>query len=636
MMHLRVTSATFALVIGAVMLVTAGATTAASGGGVGAGADWICTGGERGGSRYSRLDQINRRNARDLRVAWTYHTGDADPKIASNIECTPVVVDGVMYLTTCSPRPKVVALDAAAGRERWRYDPWDGGPRRPIIASGGVSRGVAYWSDGKRGGARRILHGTTDGRLISLDATNGRPDPGFGNGGVVDLRAGMGRDLSRLAYGMTSPPAIYRELAICGFTTGEGPGPSAPGDVRAFDVRTGRQVWGFRTVPQPGEPGHETWHGDSWKERGGCNAWSGAAVDERRGVVFAGLGSPAFDFYGGDRPGANLFGNCTVALDARTGKRLWHFQVVHHDLWDYDLPCPPVLCEIRQNGRRREVAAQVTKTGYCFLFDRRTGKPIIPVEERPVPESDLPGEASFSTQPVPLKPPPFARQGFGEADVTDISPAARASVLERIRTMRIGPAFTPTGLQATVRLPGFHGGASWAGASADPTTGMLYLNSNNIPREHALKKAPPDAGYAYTSTGIARFTDHEGYPAVKPPWGVLTAIDLNRGEFAWQKVLGQYPELTARGIPPTGTESLGGTIVTAGGLVFVAGTKDEKIRAFDKRDGRLLWEYRLPAAGYATPCTYSVNGRQYVAIAAGGGGKLMTPSGDSFVAFALP
>ena len=595
------------------------------------GENWIATNGDRGGTRFSRLDQLDRRSVGRLAVAWTYRTGDADPARFTNIECTPIAVDGMLFLTTV--RVRVVALDAATGRELWKYEPFPDGARGRILASGGVNRGVAYWSDGKQ--RRRILLATSDGRLISLDARTGRPDAAFGTGGEVDLRAGLERDISRLPYGCTSPPAIYQDLAILGFSNGEGPRPGAPGDIRAFDVRTGREVWRFHTVPLPGEFGHDTWEKDSWQERGGCNAWSGLTVDERRGMVFAGLGSPAFDFYGGDRKGRNLFGNCVLALDARTGRRRWHFQTVRHDLWDYDNPCPPVLCTIRREGRRMDAVAQVTKTGFCFVLDRTTGEPLFPVEERPAPKSDLPGEEAWPTQIFPLKPPPLSPQEFGPDQVTDISPAARRFVLRRLETMRYGPLFTPTGFTRTVRLPGFHGGASWAGASFDPTTGLLYVNTNNIPREHALEKTPPGSPDPYRNTGYGRFVDDEGYPAVKPPWGLLNAVDLNRGEFAWRATLGEYPELVRRGIPPTGTESLGGTLVTAGGLVFVAGTKDEMFRAFDKTDGRVLWQQRLPAAGYATPCTYSAGGRQFVVIAAGGGGKLQTPSGDTYVAFGL-
>jgi quinoprotein glucose dehydrogenase len=539
-----------------------------------------------------------------------------------------------MYVTTCNPRVKVVALDAATGSQRWRFDPYETPRKGAVIASGGVNRGVAYWTDGKE---RRVLHGTADGRLISLDARTGRPDPAFADGGVLDLRAGIERDLSKLPYGCTSAPAIYRDTVILGFSNGEGPGPNSPGDVRAFDVGTGKERWRFHTVPRPGELGHDTWEGESWKERGGCNNWSGASVDEKRGIVFVATGSAAFDFYGGDRKGDNLFGNCVLALDAKTGKRMWHFQTVRHDLWDYDNPCPPVLCTVKQNGRARDAVAQVTKTGFCFVLDRLTGKPLFPVEERSVPVSDLPGEASSPVQVFPLKPPPLSRQGFTLEDVTDISPEARAHVRERLKSMHYGTIFTPTALgKLTVRMPGFHGGASWAGASFDPTTGTLYVNTNNIPRQHGLERTPAGSPAPYRNTGYDRFVDQNGYPAVKPPWGNLTAVDLNRGEFRWQSALGEYPELTAKGIPPTGTESLGGTIVTAGGLVFVGGTKDEKFRAFDKSTGKVLWEYRLPFAGYATPCTYSVDGRQYVTIAAGGGGKLATPSGDAYVTFALP
>ncbi|MCC2667761.1 MAG: gcd [Armatimonadetes bacterium] len=599
----------------------------------GSGVDWTATGGDRGGTRYSTLDQIDRDSVRRLQLAWTYHTGDADPAKSTNIECTPVVIDGVMYLTTCNPRIKVAALDAATGRELWKYDPFASTSKDAVIASGGVNRGVAFWEGGRQ---RRILVGTADGRLISLDTRTGRPDPAFGTAGEVDLRAGIERDIRRLPYGMTSAPAIYRDLAILGFANGEGTGPGAPGDVRAFNVRTGKEVWRFRTVPRPGEFGSETWNGDGWKERGGCNAWSGASVDEKNGLVFVGTGSPAFDFYGGDRKGDTLFGNCTIALDARTGKRVWHYQTVRHDLFDYDNPTPPVVCTVRQNGKPREAVAQVTKTGVCWLFDRKTGEPLFPVEERSVPASDIPGEFSSPTQPLPVKPPPFSRQSFGPDDVTDLSPESKAYVLNRMKTMRYGSIFTPTGFQDTVRVPGFLGGANWSGASFDPTNGMLYVNSNNIPREHRLEKMPAGSPYPYRNTGYGRFVDQNGYPGIKPPWGNLTAIDLSKGELAWQSVLGEYPELIAKGLPPTGTENLGGTIVTAGGLVFIGGTKDEKFRAFDKTTGKVLWEAKLPAGGYATPCTYSVKGRQYVAIAAGGGGKQATKSGDAYVAFALP
>ncbi len=599
--------------------------------------DWPRVGNDAGCMRFSPLSQIDRANVARLKPCWTYHTGELKRRPGKTIECTPIVIEGVMYVTTAYLC--VAAVDAVTGVERWRFDPLKDHPWQYHPASGGVNRGCAYWSDGRPDGARRILHGTSDGRLFALDARTGALDQAFGKNGVRDLREGLEAEAAQRSYGPTSAPVIWNDTIVVGVSCDEGPGPAAPGDIRAFDVHTGAEKWRFHTVPRPGEFGNETWQGESWRDRGGANAWGGLSVDTARGMVFAGLGSAAYDFFGGDRKGDNLFANCTIALDARTGKRVWHFQTLHHDLWDHDLPVYPNLVTIVRDGKPIDAVAQVTKTGYVFLFDRQTGTPLFEVREQPVAASDVPGELAAGTQPVPVKPPPFSEQFLDETNITDIGPANRASVLARLRKIRSGPAFQPPSFSGTVVVPGFHGGANWSGASFDPTTNMLYVNSNNVANITTLvpTTAAEKARYGpFKATGYERFLDQEGFSAMKPPWGILNAIDLNRGAFAWRVPLGEHAKLTARGVPRTGTENFGGSIVTAGGLVFIAGTMDERIHAFDKQTGALLWEHALPAGGYATPCTYAVNGHQYLVIAAGGAGKLGTKAGDSFVAFSLP
>ena len=598
--------------------------------------DWPNPGYDKAGTRYAPLDQINRQNVGRLKVAWTYYTGDAGPGNSTTIECTPLVVDGVMYITTATT--KVVALDAATGREQWKFDPYSDRYKPPggkwIKASGGVNRGVAYSAPGGRKSQnppKRILLGTSDGRLISLDALTGKPDPDFGKAGVVDLRAGIERDISKMPYGPTSPPMVFQDSVIVGCSNGEGH-PAAPGDVRAFNVHTGKELWRFHTLPRPGELAGDTWEPGAVDNRGGANPWGGFTLDWQSGILFCATGSAGADFYGADRKGDNLFANCVLALDARTGERMWHFQTVRHDLWDHDNPCPPVVVTVKHDGKDVRAVAQVTKTGYCYLLDMATGRPLFGVRDEPTPPSDVPGEVASPSQPVPLKPPPLSRTRFTEADATDISPEANRFVLEKLKSLRHGQPHLPPSERGTVVTPGFHGGATWSGASFDPTTGLLYVNTNDAPYIAGLKKRN-DGGYEHAGYGY--FNDQEGYPAIKPPWGSLTAIDLNRGEFAWRVTLGEFPELTKRGIPPTGTENFGGTIVTAGGLVFIGATKDERLRAFDKSTGKVLWEHQLDAGGYATPCTYAVGGRQFVCIAAGGGGKPRTKSGDAFVAFAL-
>lgn len=592
---------------------------------------WQVYGGDAGQTRYSALDQINRSNVEHLEVAWTIETGDVGP----TIECNPIVVGRVMYLT--SPLLKVIALDAATGEEHWRFDPFESydGPRYWRE----VSRGLTYWSDGNE---ERIFLGA--GPLLhAIDARTGKPISTFGSDGTIDLREGLGRPLDDTTMIITSPGAIYKDRIIVGANVSEAPG-AAPGHIRAFDVRTGNLAWTFHTIPRPGEYGHDTWEGDSWQIAGGANAWAGFSVDTERGIVFAPTGSPTYDFYGGNRKGANLFGNTLLALDTATGERIWHFQAVHHDIWDYDLPAPPNLLRVAHDGRSRDAVAQVTKTGFVFLFDRETGEPLFPIEERPVPQSDVPGEAAWPTQPFPTRPPPFARQGIGSDDLTDRSPAAADYARERFERHRADGFFTPGSAEGTLMLPGFLGGAGWGGAAVDPSAGLLYVSASNFPSILNLKEETDvvEGNPAFTASGDPHFVDEDGYPAIKPPWGTLTAIDLNVGEIVWQVPLGTYPKLAEAGHPPTGTLNLGGAIVTAGGLVFVGSTMDRMFRAFDSATGDVLWETELPTGGMALPATYEIDGKQYVVIAAGGGVGMRgarpveTPPGDSYVAFALP
>jgi quinoprotein glucose dehydrogenase len=472
--------------------------------------------------------------------------------------------------------------------------------------------------------------------LYSLDASTGRPVTSFGAGGRVDLAAGLSREVGAAPVIATSPGVIYGDQLIQGTRVGESEG-SAPGDIRAYDVRTGGIRWTFHTIPHPGEFGYDTWPADAWKSEGGANSWAGLTVDAQRGIVYVPTGSATPDFYGGDRIGANLFANTLLALDARTGRRLWHFQTVHHDLWDRDLPAAPNLVSVTRNGRRVDAVAQITKSGFVFVFDRANGDPLFPIEERAVPRSDLSGEQTWPTQPVPVAPAPFARQSMSASDLTDITPAAGAAAARRFTTLRHDGFFAPPSVQGTVVLPGFDGGGEWGGAAVDRETGVMYVNASDVPWIAAMRAAAANrqTKAPYDFVGYERWRDSTGYPAIKPPWGSLSAIDLNTGTYLWRIPLGEHAALTAKGIPVTGTEQYGGPIVTAGGLVFIAATMDEKFRAFDKSTGRLLWETKLPAAGYATPSTYSVGGKQYVVVAAGGG-KLGSRSGDAYVAFTLP
>ena len=592
----------------------------------GAGDDWRWYGGLPEATRYSTLDQIDRANVGGLKIAWTHAAGDALQRPATTIECTPIVVNGRMYITTA--QLQIRALDAATGKMLWNFDPYEGVVMR---RAKGVNRGAAYWQDGEK---RRIFT-TAGANMYCLDADNGRLVSEFADGGILNMRLGLDRKLANERYFHASPPVVFEDMLILGGGAGEGPGPAVPGHIRAFDLRMGKRRWIFHTIPHPGEFGYDTWGKDNWKTAGGCNNWAGLSVDPRRGMVFASLGSPTFDFYGGDRPGKNLFGNCVLALDARSGERNWHFQTTHHDLWDYDLPAQPALVRVKRGGRWRDAVAQPTKTGFLFLFDRETGEPVFDIEERPVPASDVEGEQAWPTQPFPTKPPPIARQGFGEDDVTDISEESREYVLRRLKDLRNDGFYTPPSKRGTVYSPGTLGGALWGGCSFDPETGRLYINANNTPKFFTLADAPEGEAYPYRVTGYPYFNDQEGYPASKPPWGELLCLDTAAGAYRWRKPLGEHAALTAKGVPQTGTFTVGGSIVTRGGLVFIGATRDEKFRAFDSETGETLWEHQLEAGGYATPCTYAADGRQYVVIAAGGAGKGRTPSGDKFTAFTL-
>lgn len=685
--------------------------------GVLAAENWEAYLGDKSSSQFSSLNEITPENVGLLKRAWTWQGRADDPRGRSQIQCNPLVIDGVIYGTNADI--DLIALDGVTGELLWKLDPYEG---LESSEGRGVNRGLAYW---KSGDERRILFGV--GRyLVAVDPTNGTRIESFGTNGRVDLKANLGRYSEGLEVSANTPGVIYKDLIVMPMRLGEGPAPSAPGPIRAFNVRTGELVWRFNTIPQPGEVGYETWPEEAYKSVGGANVWSGMTVDEELGLVFCPTGSAAFDFWGGDRIGQNLYANCLIALDANTGERVWHYQFVHHDIWDRDLPAPPNLLTLMHNGEEVAAVAQITKSGHVFVFNRKTGEPLFPIEEIVTPWSDLAGEQAWPTQPLPTKPEPFARQLFSADLITDVSPESYREVLDRFVSLKPHTQFAPPSKQGTIIFPGYDGGGEWGGAAADPN-GVLYVNANEMPwiltmvdattasstgehlylqncagchgvdRSGSLAQNVPallgvadrlpraeidqriakgkgvmpafgffedqdreaivdyllleagqdrhaEAGYVaenaeriqrpWTHTGYRRWLDSNGYPAVKPPWGTLNAIDLNTGEFVWKTTLGEVPELMEQGVPPTGTENYGGPIVTAGGVLFIGASKDEYFRAFNAKTGEELWKYKLPAGGYATPSTYSVNGKQYVVIACGGG-KMGTKSGDYYVAFAL-
>ncbi|HTW46832.1 MAG TPA: PQQ-binding-like beta-propeller repeat protein [Acidobacteriaceae bacterium] len=684
---------------------------------VGFNSDWPVYNGGVDGDHYSPLTQINRANVAKLQVAWTYDTGEK-----GNLETNPLIVGRMLY--ACTVSGKVIALDAATGKLRWSFDPTVSNNLASLNFSQ-PSRGLAWWYDGRE---QRLFAGILN-YLYALDPATGHPIASFGENGRIDLRKGL-RDsegYEKQSIALTTPGLIYKDLIIVGGRNPE-THPAPPGDIRAYDVRTGALRWTFHTIPRPGEFGYDTWPPDAWKTAGAANNWAGMALDAQRGIVYVPTGSAVFDFYGGDRIGNDLFADTLLALDANTGQRLWHFQEVHHDIWDRDLPAPPALLTVTRDGRRIDAVAQTTKQGVVYLFDRVTGMPLFPIEEKLYPGSDVPGEKASPTQPMPTAPAPFARQRLTENDLTTRTPAAHQWALDTFRTFRSDGQFVPfTVGKQTIIFPGFDGGAEWGGPAVDPRTDVLYVNANEMAWTGGLESTAPHAspgaalyaaqcalchganragsppafpsligvttrltddqikeiiahgrgrmvgfpnidadklaalldylrtgnatagaehtsttmsggpGAQYSFTGYRKFLDPDGYPAIAPPWGTLSAIDMNTGQFLWQIPLGEYPALAAQGLTNTGSENYGGPIITAGGLIFIGATVyDRKFRAFDSSTGKLLWETTLPFAGIATPATYSVDGKQYVVIAASGGRDPNSPVGGTYVAFALP
>jgi quinoprotein glucose dehydrogenase len=683
--------------------------------------DWRYYQGDPGRNQYSILDQINVENAHELKLAWAYHTNDIDTSRNTQIQCNPLIIDGILYGT--SPILSCFALDASTGKEIWTFIP---PTDERFNYSMGVNRGLTFWEGD---GEKRLFY-IAGNFLYCLDPGTGKPFLAFGDQGRVNIKIGLGPDALKHYVTGTTPGAIYKDRIIVGCSLSEDR-IAAPGHIRAYNVRTGEQEWIFHTIPKPDEYGYWTWPEDAHERIGGANNWSGMSVDEESGIVYVPTGSASFDFYGGNRHGANLFANCILALNAETGERIWHFQTVHHDLWDRDLPAPPNLITVRRGERDILALAQITKSGYIFLFNRITGEPLFPIKEIPVPSTDLRGETTWPTQPVPLKPAPFARQKITEQDFTDFDPDIRQQAVETFNKINHDHLFTPPSTEGTLIFPGFDGGGEWGGAAVDPESNIMYVNSNEMPWIHTMVDLVPEfdgklasAGkllydqhcaichkpdmkgdgitypsiierrkkytrqglkdyisvgrgvmpafdfltdsqkeelvtfvlnpeartmdianlaaiseelqeIPYSHTGYNRWVDNNGNPVIKPPWGNLTAIDLNSGEHVWRVPLGELDYLTLKGLPPTGTENYGGPVVTRGGLIFIGATKDEKFRVFNKYTGEVLWETKLPYGGYATPAVYSVDGKQYVVIACGGG-KMGTPSGDQHLAFSLP
>jgi quinoprotein glucose dehydrogenase len=626
-----------------------------------AGADWPTYGHDAGGERYSPLDQITTANVGKLRPAWVFHmrpsTSGATTQDAATAaqrdaegagpfqpsangfaasEATPLMAEGLLFIST--PYRAVVALSPETGKVVWRFEVPP--PGQPSL------RGVEYWPGDRRSPAE-ILFGTRDGRLFAIEARTGRPVASFGVNGMVDLKTaevmGTARPNGRApSYGMTSPPFVFKDLVITGSAVQEFPALGAYGDIQARDVRTGRLVWTFHAVPRPGEFGHDSWAGDSWKDRSGVNNWGLMTADIRRGILFLPFGAPSWDRVGGDRHGDNLFSSALVALDAATGRRLWHFQLVRHDIWDFDLESPPTLVDVRHGGRTVPAVVLTSKSGLVFILDRTNGKPIYGVEERKVPASDTPGEQAAPTQPFPLKPAPIARITMSRDEIADVTPELKAWCDDFVakNDMNLGGPYLPTGYQrVTVNFPGTLGGANWGGGAFDPRLGYFVVNTLDLGQVQSLVAAPAGSPLPVRQgPGLGRFwQDSTRLPCQKPPWGRLLAVDVNTGQIAWESTLGVSDNLPG-GKQNTGRPNIGGPISTAGGVTFVAATDDARFRAFDTRTGAELWSVKLEASAHATPMTYrGADGKQYVVIVSAGGSFLNSPvTSDAVTAFALP